>query len=47
VNGIALIVAAALLFGLGALIVLLWTLNSGQYDDLDGDAARILIDDEE
>jgi len=46
-NGIALIVAAALTFGLGALGILLWTLGSGQYDDPDGDAQRILIDDTE
>ena len=46
-NGIALIVAAALFFGLGALGLLLWSLNSGQYDDPDGDANRILLDDEQ
>ena len=46
-NGIALIVAAALTFGLGALALLLWSLGSGQYDDPDGDALRILIDDPE
>lgn len=45
-NGMAVIVAAALGFGLGALVLLLWTLQSGQYDDLDGDAQRILIDDD-
>jgi len=45
--GIAMIVSAALLFGLGGLGVLLWALESGQYDDLDGDAARILIDDDD
>jgi cbb3-type cytochrome oxidase maturation protein len=45
VNGIALIVAAALAFGLGALALLLWSLSSGQYDDPEGDAQRILIDD--
>jgi cbb3-type cytochrome oxidase maturation protein len=44
-NGIAVIVAAALAFGLGALALLLWSLSSGQYDDPDGDARRILIDD--
>lgn len=32
------------LLGLGAFI---WSLNSGQYDDLDGAAARILEDDED
>ncbi len=33
--------------GLGALglAAFLWSLKSGQYDDLDGAAARILIDD--
>jgi cbb3-type cytochrome oxidase maturation protein len=45
-NGIAFIVAAALTVGLGALGVLLWALGSGQYDDPDGDAERILLDDE-
>jgi len=45
VNGIAVLVAAALAFGLVALAILLWSLGSGQYDDPDGDALRILIDD--
>ncbi|MBT6882436.1 MAG: cbb3-type cytochrome oxidase assembly protein CcoS, partial [Rhodospirillaceae bacterium] len=31
------------LLGLGAFI---WSLKSGQYDDLDGAARRILIDDD-
>jgi cbb3-type cytochrome oxidase maturation protein len=44
-NGIAFIIAAALLIGVGALGVLIWALNSGQYDDPDGDAVRILLDD--
>jgi cbb3-type cytochrome oxidase maturation protein len=30
--------------GLGAF---LWSLSSGQYDDLDGSAERILLDDED
>lgn len=42
--GIGLIVASALLVGLGALALLIWALASGQYDDLEGDAQRILID---
>jgi len=37
-------IAAILLGGLGV-VVFLWTLKSGQYDDLDGAAERILIDD--
>ena len=46
-NALALIIAAALLFGLGALALLLWSLNSGQYEDLEGAANRILLDDDE
>lgn len=45
-SGIALVIASALLVGLIALGVLLWALASGQYDDPQGDAERILIDDE-
>jgi len=41
-----LIIASALLIGLTSLAVLVWTLSSGQYDDLDGDAQRILLDDD-
>jgi cbb3-type cytochrome oxidase maturation protein len=43
---VAPIIGAALAIGLGALLLLLWSLNSGQYDDLDGAAERILIEDE-
>jgi cbb3-type cytochrome oxidase maturation protein len=39
-------VAAIVLGGLGVWLFF-WTLKSGQYDDLDGAAERILIDDEE
>ncbi len=42
--GIGLIILAALIIGLGGLAALLWSLASGQYDDLDGAAVRILID---
>ena len=46
-SGIGLIIASALLVGLGALALLIWALSSGQYDDIEGDAQRILIDDAE
>jgi len=46
-SGMAVIIAAALAFGLVSLGILIWTLQSSQYDDLDGDAQRILIDDED
>lgn len=38
---------AALFLGLLGLAAFLWTLKSGQYDDLDGAAERILFDDDE
>ncbi len=40
-----LIPAALFLGGLG-LVAFLWSLRSGQMDDLDGAAERILLDDE-
>lgn len=43
---IVLIPAALLLAALG-LGAFFWSLRSGQYDDLDGAAHRILIDDED
>ncbi|MGI9465108.1 MAG: cbb3-type cytochrome oxidase assembly protein CcoS [Aestuariivirgaceae bacterium] len=42
---LVLIPVALLLGGLG-LAAFLWALKSGQFDDLDGAAHRILIDDE-
>jgi cbb3-type cytochrome oxidase maturation protein len=42
---IYLIPAALLLGGLG-LAAFLWALRTGQYEDLDGAASRILFDDE-
>ncbi len=36
----------ALLLGLTGLAGFLWSLKSGQYDDLDGAALRILPDDD-
>ena len=40
------LIPAALLLGLLGLAAFLWSLKSGQYDDMEGAAARILIDDE-
>ena len=40
------LIPAALLLGLLGLIAFLWALRSGQFDDLDGAAHRILFDDE-
>jgi cbb3-type cytochrome oxidase maturation protein len=38
---------AALLLGLLGLVAFLWALKSGQFEDLDGAAQRILIDEED
>ena len=37
----------ALVLGMVGLIAFVWSLKAGQYDDLDGAAYRILIDDED
>jgi len=41
------LIPVALLLGLIGLVAFLWALKSGQFDDLDGAAHRILLDDEE
>jgi cbb3-type cytochrome oxidase maturation protein len=41
------LVPLALLLGGVALAAFLWSLRSGQYDDLQGASQRILLDDEE
>lgn len=41
------LIPAALLFGVLALAAFLWALRNGQYDDLDGAAERILVDETE
>jgi cbb3-type cytochrome oxidase maturation protein len=41
------LIPVALFLGGMALVAFLWALKSGQYDDLDGSAERILIDDPE
>jgi cbb3-type cytochrome oxidase maturation protein len=38
---------AAILMGAIGLVAFLWSLRSGQYEDLQGAAHRILIDDED
>ena len=46
-NGLAFLIPLALLMGLAALGAFFWAMRSGQYDDIDGAAQRILIDDED
>lgn len=40
------LIPVALFLGLCGLAAFLWSLKSGQYDDLEGAAQRILFDDE-
>jgi cbb3-type cytochrome oxidase maturation protein len=43
-NGLLTLVPIALALGLAALAAFLWALRSGQFDDLDGAAGRVLFD---
>ncbi len=44
---LAILIPASLTLGLLGLGAFLWTLRSRQYDDLEGDAARILFENED
>ena len=46
-SSLVFLIPIALLLGGVALVAFLWSLRSGQYEDLDGAAERILFDDEE
>jgi cbb3-type cytochrome oxidase maturation protein len=43
---LAYLIPVALALGLLGLIAFLWALKTGQFEDLDGAASRILFDDE-
>ncbi|MXO55361.1 cbb3-type cytochrome oxidase assembly protein CcoS [Pontixanthobacter gangjinensis] len=45
-TGLALLIPVALGLGLAGLFAFFWALRSGQFDDPDGAANRILIDEE-
>lgn len=45
-NGLLILIPVALGLGAMGLVAFLWTLRSGQYDDLEGAAHRILLDDD-
>jgi cbb3-type cytochrome oxidase maturation protein len=45
-NVLIYLVPLALMLGLTGLVAFLWSLKSGQYDDLAGAAVRILPDDD-
>ncbi len=46
-TGLLLLVPIALLLGLSGLAAFFWALRDGQFDDPDGAAARILIDEDD
>jgi cbb3-type cytochrome oxidase maturation protein len=46
-NVILYLLGASLLLGGGALAIFLWSLRTGQYDDMEGAANRILFEDDE
>jgi cbb3-type cytochrome oxidase maturation protein len=46
VNGLLILIPIALGLGALGLVAFIWALRSGQFDDLDGAAGRVLFDDE-
>lgn len=46
-TGLAFLIPIALGMGALGLVAFLWAMRTGQYEDMDGAANRILIDDEE
>jgi cbb3-type cytochrome oxidase maturation protein len=45
-DALIILTIAAIILGALGVAVFFWTLSSGQYEDMDGAAERILIDDE-
>ena len=45
-TGLALLIPLALILGLCGLAAFFWAMRCGQFDDMDGAALRILIDEE-
>ena len=45
-SGLTFLIPIALLMGLAGLIAFLWSLSAGQYEDMDGAAVRILLDED-
>ncbi len=46
-NVLAFLIPVALLMGLGGLIAFLWSLKSGQFDDLQGATYRALFEEDD
>lgn len=45
-SGLAILIPIALFLGLSGLAAFFWAMRSGQFEDMDGAGARILIEDE-
>ena len=45
-SGLAILIPIALFLGLSGLGAFFWAVRSGQFEDMDGAGARILIDEE-
>lgn len=46
-SGLALLIPIALLLGLAGLAAFFWAMRDGQFDDMDGAAMRILIEEDD
>ncbi|NUH65152.1 cbb3-type cytochrome oxidase assembly protein CcoS [Sulfitobacter sp. S0837] len=46
-NILIVLIPVSVLLGAAGLAACLWTLRNGQYEDLEGDAARILLESDE
>ncbi|MCX9147785.1 cbb3-type cytochrome oxidase assembly protein CcoS [Erythrobacter sp. WG] len=46
-TGLALLIPIALGMGLAGLAAFMWSMRAGQYEDIDGAARRILIDEDD
>ena len=46
-TGLAFLIPIALGMGLTGLVAFLWSMRDGQYDDMDGAASRILIEEDD
>jgi cbb3-type cytochrome oxidase maturation protein len=45
-TNLLILIPLALLMGLGGLAAFFWAMNHGQFEDLDGAANRVLLDEE-
>lgn len=46
-SGLVILIPVALMLGLGGLAAFFWAVRSNQFEDLDGAALRMLIDEDE